>query len=173
MRSSYQENNYGFLITSLVQLYRPKKIIEFGVLEGYSLRHILDGARGAQVVAYDIFSDFPYHHAQKDKLQHFNGIIRYGNFYEQHKEIEDNSIDFLHVDIANDGYTYEFFFENYLKKLTLGGHVLLKGGSQERDEYDWMVKYKKPHIQPVLRRSHHPYWVFQPFPSMTLVERDS
>jgi len=32
-----------------------------------------------------------------------------------------------------------------------GGVILLEGGSLERDNTEWMVKYNKPKIRPIIR----------------------
>ncbi len=170
MNSSYKQNNYGPLITDLVKLYRPQNIIEFGVLEGYSLQHLLEGAAayGASVVAYDIFDKFPGHHADKSLLADYRGVVQYGDFFQFYMEIPNESIGCFHVDIANDGSVYEFFLDRYWPKLKKGGIALLEGGSVERDKYSWMQQYNKPRIQPVLCQCQKNYFIFEPFPSMTL-----
>ena len=173
--SSYQINHYDLIICDLVQLYRPKTIIEFGVLEGYSLGAILGAAPvSAKVIAYDIFEEFPGHHANKTEMERrFSGIIQYGDFYKVHEKLEDSSIDMFHIDIANTGDTYEFFLQNYLRKLSSGGIALLEGGSSERDDYEWMKKYNKPKIRPVVTRlmkAGFECFTFEPFPSMTIIK---
>ncbi len=176
MKSSYTTNNYGKTIGSLVSLYQPKKIVEFGILEGYSLQAITENAPPeAEIVAYDIFEDFPYHHAEQASLiDRFGSVIKYGDFYKKHTDYIDGSIDFLHIDIANDGDVFKFFFEEWLPKLNVrSGIALLEGGSQERDNYDWMRKYNKKRISPALRfySGICNILVLEPFPSLTLVTR--
>ena len=51
--------------------------------------------------------------------------------------------------------------------------ILLEGGSAERDNVDWMRRYKKPAIAPALAEitERYPDWslnVLQPFPSLTI-----
>ena len=63
---------------------------------------------------------------------------------------KDNSIDILHIDIANNGDVYKFTIEYYLKKVSNGGLLILEGGSKERDQVEWMKKYSKPSIKKYL-----------------------
>jgi predicted O-methyltransferase YrrM len=178
MKSSYLTNHYGDLVRSLVRIYDPKKIVEFGILDGFSLRCILSAVHVAgdetkrDILAYDIFEDFPYHHAKHDTLrEEFGEIIQYGDYYKKYEELEDESIDFLHIDIANTGLVYNFFFRTYIHKLSKRGIALLEGGSRARDSHDWMLKFEKPPMAPVLDKYKDIYNIFvlEPFPSVTLV----
>ena len=82
-----------------------------------------------------------------------------------------SSIDILHIDIANTGDTYEFAIQNYLPKVR--GVMVLEGGSEERDNIEWMVKYDKPKIQPVLKKYNNDViiTVLEDFPSLTLIKK--
>ena len=172
--SSYRANNYFALLKTLVTFYRPETIVEFGVLNGYSLNCFINNAPQPRcIVAYDIFSDYPYSHASQDILDTHGGYISYGDFFQIAPKISDNSIDLLHIDIGNKGNTYQFFFDNYVQKLSSTGIALLEGGSEERDHCDWMIKYKKPPIRPVLDkyRTLYDIYTFQPYPSLTIIRR--
>lgn len=169
--SSYKQNSYGRLFTSLTQLYKPKTIIEIGILEGYSLSAFLRGASSeCSVRAYDIFDAFPYHHAKYEDLRTKYGedIIQYGDFWQLHKNIK-APIDMLHIDIANDGDVYEHCFKHYLPLMSDRGIILLEGGSEERDNYYWMKEFNKRSIRPVLQSSGLDYIVLEPFPSITII----
>jgi len=47
----------------------------------------------------------------------------------------------MHVDISNDGYVIR-----NISKYKNKGLIFFEGGSLERDNVDWMIKYKKPSI---------------------------
>ena len=47
---------------------------------------------------------------------------------------------------------YESSIHNYLSKLNDNGLLILEGGSEQRDNVEWMIKYKKPKIQPILEK---------------------
>ena len=103
---------------------------------------------------YDLFDDFPYNAADRKEMlkkyeSNYNVSILKGDFYESLNLFRDDSIDILHIDIANNGDTYEFAIENYLTKVK--GIMVLEGGSEERDNIEWMQKYEKPKIQSVLK----------------------
>ena len=172
--SSYKQNNYGTLFSCLTKIYKPSTIVEIGILEGYSLSCFCKAApSNATIRAYDIFDRFPYHHASYEKLRSSFGeeIIQRGDFWDLHKQLKPD-IDFLHIDIANDGNIYEHCFRHYLPLVSPGGLILLEGGSQERDNYYWMKQFDKRPIRSVL---NSPEWldlnfiVLDPFPSLTIV----
>jgi hypothetical protein len=171
MNSSYKnEITYGELINGITYTLNPKLIVEFGILDGYSLKHFINGLSNETIIkAYDIFEDFNGNHANKDKLieifkEHENVSIEYGDFYKLHDTLKE--IDILHIDIANNGDVYEFAINNYLPKLSKNGVIILEGGSEERDNVEWMIKYNKPKIQPIVKKYNMK--VIGTFPSITL-----
>ena len=62
----------------------------------------------------------------------------------------------------------------YLSKLNDNGVLILEGGSKERDQIDWMKKYNKPQIQPVLCKYKNDYNILTigTVPSITLIQRN-
>ena len=124
------------------------------------------------IEAYDIFEEFNGNHAKKDKLvssfKDYNNVsINYGNFYEVYKNI--NNVDIIHIDIANNGDVYEYAVKNYLPKLSDNGILLMEGGSEERDNVKWMIKYKKPQIQPIIKK--YGFKVIGTFPSISILRK--
>ena len=113
--SSYLQNdlNYGELISCITKCTSPKKIVEIGILDGYSLTNFIEGSNNeTKIYAYDIFDTFNGNHANKEFIidkfsKNDNVFIDNGDFYKLH-EIIDNDIDILHIDIANDGDVFEF-----------------------------------------------------------------
>jgi hypothetical protein len=140
------------------------------------LKCLVGNIRSAcKIEAYDLFDDFPYNAAvYKDIAEKFPTVnVEKADFYKSVNKFDDSSIDIMHVDIANNGDTYRFSFENYIDKLSEKGIMLLEGGSEERDNVEWMVKYNKPKIKPVLEEYKDKYDIItiDKFPSMTIVRK--
>lgn len=176
MPSSYLNNfNYLNLFDTITYLKKPNLIIEFGILYGDSLQSFADNSsRNCKIYGYDIFDDFVGNHAEKEKIikkfeNYQNITIDYGNFFEIYNDIP-NNIDILHIDIANDGNTYDFMFKNYMKKMNRDGIIIMEGGSKERDLCEWMKKYEKPSINNVLVNCQYNYKIIGEFPSMTIFQ---
>jgi predicted O-methyltransferase YrrM len=169
---------YGNIFESILFIINPKIIVEFGILDGYSLNYFLNNTTNeTKIYAYDIFDKFSGNHAKTsiiDKYKlHDNVTINYGDFYNQYIDMSDNYIDILHIDIANTGDTYTKAFEFYLNKLTKNGIMILEGGSISRDNVYWMNKYNKPKIIPVLEKYKDKIniKIIGDFPSITLVTK--
>ena len=180
MNSSYNNKiNFGDIISAITFLKKPQKIVECGILEGYSLSKFIENSSpNTQIVAYDIFDKFNGNHAIKDKIikqfsPHKNVNIEYGDFYNVFKLHENKSIDILHIDIANNGDVYEFMFQNYVDKLKDDGIILMEGGSEERDNIEWMIKYNKSKIKPVLEKYSENYDIktIGKIPSITIIKK--
>ena len=60
-----------------------------------------------------------------------------------------------------------------MSKISNNGIVILEGGSEERDNFEWMKKFNFPKIKPVIDniKSKYEVHVLQPFPSMTLIKK--
>ena len=90
-------------------------------------------------------------------------------------EIKDDSIDFVHLDISNDGNKLKDFVDKYYNKLKQGSIFVFEGGSHKRDEIEWMIKYNKEPIQLFLNNSSFKekfnFFVLRPFPSITICEK--
>ena len=149
--SSYTPNNLGKTLYETVIKYKPQKIIDFGILYGYSTVCLAQGVRDngfGKIIAYDLFEDYQYKNAVQDIVLHnlkFYDLDQYvtlikKDFTEWLKSSEE--FDLLHLDISNTGDTI-----NTVKSFYPNSLILFEGGSQERDEIDWMVKYNKPPIQ--------------------------
>jgi predicted O-methyltransferase YrrM len=183
MSSSYNNaTDYKDLFETITFVCNPKKVVEFGILNGVSLKCIADTCdTECHIYAYDIFDEFVGNHACKDDIvgefnQYKNVLIDYGDFYKKHTEIEDSSIELLHIDIANDANVYEFAIDNYLSKLSQDGCMVLEGGSCKRDEVYWMVKYNKKTISPYLEqlqqtRKDIRIKTIGDFPSITIIKK--
>lgn len=178
MRSSYlaKDLNYGDLIGCITNLINPKKIIEIGILDGYSLEYFVKNSDYiTEIIAYDLFEEFVGNHAYKEQLEekfknYKNVIISKGNFYDIHENI--NNVDIIHIDIANTGDVYEFAINNYLSKLSPNGILILEGGSINRDNVEWMHKYNKVSIQSIINKYSNNLNIktYGEFPSLTIIK---
>ena len=179
VRSSYKDNtlNYEHIFQLMCFMLQPKKIVEFGILDGFSLNSFVKYTSSeCDIYAYDIFDDFNGNHGSKTHLETLfqkypNVRIEKGDFYKCHKLFDDECIDILHIDIANTGDVYKFAIDHYLPKIKKSGYMVLEGGSDERDHVWWMKKFDKPKISSVLSDlDPDMYCVIQPHPSLTIIK---
>ena len=192
MRSSYIKNNYGSIFEKTVEIFLPHKCVELGVLDGYSLLHIARGAQLAKihskhpviVNAYDIWDDYQYKHGSMFEVQEMlenNGVsepvtLHRKDAFEVYKDYEDHSVCFLHVDLSNTGNVLQKIVEQWDDKLSFGGLLLFEGGSEERDNIDWMKKYQKKPIRPeivsnVTLNKKYIYGTYDAFPSLSIFRK--
>lgn len=191
MRSSYKENNIGKTLKRLVLGYKPRLIVECGILDGYSLYHLAKATKlnseaeffTGHVIAYDLFEDYMYTHGNAVDVHNMlkaTGVDEYatvlqGNAFTVQKSFEEHSVDMLHIDISNDGNTYLKVLELWGNKIPKGGVIVLEGGSEDRDSVGWMVKYGKRRICSVLPliavKKKWKVTVLRPFPSLTVLRK--
>lgn len=177
-RSSYKDERFSKVLRTICLLRNPKKVVEFGILDGYSLDCFIEATEETcEIIAYDLFEDFPYNSAKFDsmvnKYSNTRASINRGNLFESHNIFDNNSIDIMHIDIANDGDVYEYCIKNLMQKISDSGVMILEGGSEERDNIEWMIKYNKSKIREVLYRYEDEYKirVFNEFPSLTIITK--
>ena len=151
IESSYQPSSMGRVLYDAVIEMGAQKIIDFGILNGYSTVCMAMAARetGGKVYAYDLFDDYEFNGPNTSMLQ--ENFSRYNvahlielkkvNFYEWLNDIED--FDILHLDISNDG---DIISKLHEATRSGRGQVFFEGGSKERDAQDWMLKYNKKPI---------------------------
>lgn len=185
LQSSYNVNTLSFehMFQTLITAVNPKLVVEFGILNGFSLQCFADlCSNDCQIHAYDIFDKFDGNGAKREVVNNmfkqFSNIkIDELDFYEGFEKYKNNSIDILHIDIANNGDVYRFVIDKYLDKLSDNGVIILEGGSVERDNVEWMNKYNKPKINPFLKelmskRKDLIVSIIDVFPSMTLIRKN-
>ena len=182
--SSYKERQYKWLFYALARLYKPQVCVELGVLHGYSLCATALGLKmngGGLVHGYDLWEDYPYRHTTIEVAQRNVdglGLTDYVRLYEADAYDvpdmwEDDSVDWVHVDLSNTGKIVDWALNMWRRKLRPGGLILLEGGSEERDSVEWMVKYEKDPIVPVLAAWDDVYeiFTFEPAPSLVLCRK--
>lgn len=180
MRTSYNKKDitYGEFVKLIVQITNPSKIVEIGILDGYSLESFANAAtKTTEIFAYDLFDKFDGNHSNEEiLLQKFNGFdnvkILHGDFYNLHNSIGD--ADIIHIDIANNGDVFQHTINNYYPKMKKGGIIIFEGGSEDRDDVEWMNKYKKTKINPAIQKYiAHGYniKIYGSFPSITVIKK--
>jgi hypothetical protein len=165
IQSSYFHYQMGEVLYKAVLESRPKTIIDFGLLHGYSTVCLGMAAKeiGSIVYAYDIFEDYPFNKSDKNII--LSNVYKYDlkdhvkvekkNFFEWIKN--PTNFDFLHVDVSNTGDTLKIMYDNLKNKIKPNSRVLFEGGSRNRDMMDWMLKYEKTKFSEV--RNSVPYKV--------------
>lgn len=151
IESSYKYNNLGKTLYEFVVYEKPKIVIDFGVLDGYSTVALAMGCKHngfGKVKVYDLFEDYEYNHAQLGRL--VRNLKEYGlldwveiekrNFFDWVKDPE--HFDLIHIDISNTGDILDIIWDNLRDK----GTVLFEGGSEQRDKVGWVMKYNKKPI---------------------------
>ena len=190
MRSSYIKNCYGSVFKAIVLAKGPELIVECGVLDGYSLynmaeavkyNHLTKGIFG-HIYGIDLWASYEYHHGDFCKVQDLlseKHVIEYvdlvnNDAFDAASDFKDGDVDILHMDISNDGDKLIDTLQIWGKKLSKDGIILFEGGSEERDEIDWMKEYDKTSIRtqlfdnPLVWESWE-FDVLDPFPSLTIL----
>lgn len=185
MRSSYTQNKYDEVLASIVSAYNPLNPVELGILDGFSTKALAVAqskcaGRPLDILhAYDLFEDYPHKHANEADVREAlkdvpNLQIFKQDAYTVHNNYPDNYIGLLHVDISNTGDTVKFIMENWDRKMQRGGIILFEGGTEERDQVEWMVKYNKPPMKAEIEtnkiiEAKYIYATYLPFPGLTMI----
>ena len=132
--------------------------------------------------AYDLWESYRYRHGDMESVQKLidsEGLTEFvtlhkGDAFEVHKNYDKKSVSFLHVDISNDGEILERIMELWHPKMQGGAIIAFEGGSKERDKVDWMKKYNKKPIYPVIYKNeiinkYYVYGTYKLFPSLTVM----
>ncbi len=118
--SSYAVNNIGQSIYDVVRKHKPKKIIDFGLLYGYSTvclaQAVKDNGFG-EIIGYDLFEEYPYKASDKSiveyNLKYYNleqfvtlKKLNFNDWLDQGEEF-----DLLHLDISNTAETIQTIYK--------------------------------------------------------------
>jgi len=163
MRSSYIKNNYADVFKAVIRGFNPRNCVELGVLDGYSTLAIAEGLSpiGGHLDAYDLFDQYEFKHGNKAAIQqeidkrnlHDVVTLIQADAFKVHVNYTPASIGLLHVDLSNTGEVLRRIMELWDEKIVQGGVILFEGGSEERDQEAWMIKYGKEPIKPELERN--------------------
>lgn len=193
MRSSYILNNFGEIFEHIVKACKVRNIVELGVLEGYSTLHLAKGLAfnkeyfvrfgiSFHLDAYDLWDDYEFKHGNlqevqallnENNLQDFVTLYK-ADAFEVHKKYADKSVYLLHVDLSNTGETVKQIMQLWNNKMIHNGIILFEGGSVERDNIGWMIKYNMPSIRNELNNNEiidkfYIFGTYEKFPSLTFV----
>lgn len=143
--SSYTVNNIGETIYNVIRELKPEKIIDFGLLYGYSTICLAQAVRDngvGHIIGYDLFESYKYRNSIKPIVEHnlnYYGLSSYvtlikKDFYKWLEE--DEKFDLIHLDISNNGEIIDKIYDNYPNN-----KIIFEGGTKERDEVKWMKNY--------------------------------
>ena len=190
MISSYSKNNLGEILLTYIKCFRYPLCVELGVLDGYSTSFIAQGLKTnkerwgteGHLYAYDLWDLYPYKHGNIQEVEKFLtdldliGFVSLlqGDAFETANNFKDKTVHFLHVDISNTGETLRKIMEVWDKKIYQGGCIAFEGGSQERDEIEWMRKYLKTPIKLELEsnlsiKKNYIFATYNLYPSITIL----
>lgn len=160
IESSYRKNDLGKTLYNIVLEKRPTTIVEFGCLYGYSAvamgLALRDLGRG-KIISYDLWDKYAYKHTTPrvaaNNIAHYglSDVVefRHGDFWEWVDSENREHFDLLHLDISNDGQTILDAYNKLKPAVQQGASILFEGGSFERDQEQWMIKYNKKPINDV------------------------
>jgi predicted O-methyltransferase YrrM len=173
IESSYNQNNIGKTIYDITFKLKPNRVLEFGVLHGYSTICIGQALRdigSGSLISYDLFETYRYNNSRyNDAVKTIHGYgfgeiinLKRGDFEELNFE---DSFDLIHLDISNDGDKILDVFNRFPNS-----NILFEGGTLERDNVDWMSEYNKRKIYPLKEKLGYDI-VNYDFPGLSLIER--
>lgn len=133
---------------------KPRIILEFGVLHGFStccMAQALSKNRLGKIHAYDLWEGEKFNHGQhlptvQNTLTNY-GLdkfvdLKYGDIFTCLKTVNLHGVDIIHIDINNDGDKL-LKAVNLLKDRKYQGSILFEGGIVERDNCWWMKEFNK------------------------------
>ena len=185
VNSSYKESGYQYLFYALVRLLSPNKICEIGVLQGFSLLSMasaLNKNNQGEIFGYDLFDDYKFKNERMINVQSRIDEAGFSEFAKIKKQdafsvsSEVKKTDILHVDISNNGNTVERLFLEWKEKVNK--MMIFEGGGHARDQIEWMLKFQKPAISPVLNQLSNQFQIWQfvtleAYPSITICVNNS
>jgi predicted O-methyltransferase YrrM len=153
--------------------------VELGTYAGYSaycFALALSHNGFGSIDCYDLWDDYLYNHvsmAEADRnLKGVPASLHKEDYKTVHSHYKQSSVDFLMVDVSNDGDVYRNVLKAWKDIISPNGIIAMEGGTEERDKWDWMVKYYKVPIANALNdewvNENFNYTVVLPFPGVTL-----
>ena len=188
MHSSYAQHNYADVFMAIVSASQPIACVELGVLEGYSTIAIASGLKKnfekggglGHLHSHDLFESYEFRNSPKERTQKNIDDAGLGEFVTLYQanafqvcdDYQDGSVHLLHIDISNTGDIVRTMMERWDKKMVQGGIILFEGGTEERDNVEWMLKYKKTPIKPEIENNEiikekYVFGTYMKFPGLT------
>lgn len=154
INSSYRYKEMGRFLYDAVIESNAKKIVDIGLLNGYSTVCLALAAKqtGGTIYAYDLFDDYEYISSNYDTVMSNlerhnvldNVVVKKMSFDDW--MAGDDVFNVLHVDISNTGDTIVKLSQKFSERIGSDCRIFFEGGSIERDYADWMVKHEMKKI---------------------------
>ncbi len=179
--SAYEENNYGELFYALTRIYQPRKVVELGTKAGYSAYYIAKALKAngtGSLDCYDLWEKYKFNSVPKSvaekNLKQFKDIATLRLADDASVATKYKTVDILHIDMGNHGEILEAVVPKWINKVRQ--LIIIEGGSPERDQVDWMKKYKKQSLAKWLndfkkRHKNIETFTIDKFPSITLIRK--
>ncbi|MBN3039530.1 MAG: class I SAM-dependent methyltransferase [Candidatus Omnitrophica bacterium] len=157
--SSFAENNLGKVIYKTVLDYKPMKIVEFGVLQGYAtvcMALALKKLGRGKIVSYDDWQPHEPHlcgdiETVKKNLQRYKVLhlveLKTADFFQW--VVNPEPFDLLFLDIDNDGRIIELAITKLQTHIQKGAVILFEGGSEQRDNLDFVIANNQAPMYPL------------------------
>ena len=177
IKSSYAKHGLGKTLYNTVLKYKPKVILEIGVLHGYStiaMAQALTVLGEGHIYACDLWEEYTYNHGTMPDV--YEALDKYGvsHYVTCHKKTLESwlanpgRVDFLHVDVSNTGDIIEKVYNVFKPQIERGATMIFEGGSEERDQVEWITKYNKRPITAV--KDFVPYEILdERWPSISII----
>ena len=174
------ETIYNYIIES-----KPKVVVEFGVLFGYSTvciaQALKDINEGGRIYAYDLWENFEYGHGQtiertKDNLNQY-GVesyvrLKYGDLYDWLDNTQFfEKADLLHIDINNDGSILQKIVDKRDSNKRIECDILFEGGIVDRDNCWWMKEFNKKPMNALKDKLNYRI-LNKNYPGISLIEKN-
>lgn len=191
---AYKESDLGWLLYHLVSSRTPTTCLELGTYAGYTTLFIAAAIAQYNTVyedegyldCFDLWEQYQYNHVNRGvALQNIKdaGLLDYVSMTQKDAlEVPDiiemwgDRVDFIYVDLSNDGDTYRWAANEFYDLLWPGAIIVLEGGVPERDQVSWMLDYNKRPIVPTLEEiqetgKYDICQVMGKFPGLTVMTR--
>lgn len=180
--STFRDGSYDLFFYGLIRGLQPRLCVELGTYAGKSASLVGEGLLHngfGELHCYDLWDLYSFNHVNKDEAQkNTKGLPVY--LHQEDAETvfahyQYESVDYLFIDISNNGDTYRKYLRSWYLKLKPNAVVVMEGGIPERDAVEWMIKYRKPPIMEAFNdefiKDHYSFSVVPIFPGMSVFRR--
>ena len=129
-----------------------------------------------KIKCYDLWDKYQYNHtSMNDTVENIKsyGLIDYVEFIQMdfNEWIQNpEEFDLMHVDVANTGDVIKNLYNATKDQIEKGSIILFEGGSEDRDQTDWMIKYNMSPINSVKEYTNYKV-LSNYFPSLSLISK--
>jgi predicted O-methyltransferase YrrM len=180
--SSWINGKHELFFYGLVRGLKPKVCVELGTYAGFSaywMALALKDNGFGYIDCYDMWDKYEFNHVSKKEADKNLKGLPVNLFQIDAKDApvfyKKGMVDLLYVDISNSGEIYRDILTRWYHLISKNGLIVMEGGTKERDNVDWMKKYKKEKIQKVLGdkniNSLYRFNIISFFPGLTILEK--